>query len=118
LTGLSAHQHERDTLVAQITANARNPFSKEYLEVLGDSNLEQLRGIAALSAQPVSPPTANAGYVHLGGTPMFNPGMAPVPNYAGSAGPAPTVNAAAQGSGVGPLGLPHMEFAPQVGARK
>ena len=63
--GLAAHRKERDQLIATITGNAANTFSKTYLEA---RTMEDLKGLAALAAKKPAKydgqgdpaPTANA----------------------------------------------------------
>ena len=86
---------EQDKLVKEITANADNTFTEEFLRTKG---LDELRGIAALAAKPA---TADAPTGNQGGVPMF----------IGQATPTgPTANADGNQGGETALPVPTMNF--------
>lgn len=68
--GLAAEKQQKASLIATITSNTNNPFSKEFLET---KDIEELQGLAKLATP--QQPTTNS---------MFNSGFSP--NYAGAAG--------------------------------
>lgn len=88
--GLNAHNQEKARLIGIITANARNKFTKEYLETQTN---DVLFGFASLAQDE---PTQN--------------GHVPVlmqPNYLGASGAAPVQNQVAEEE---PLALPTMNW--------
>lgn len=96
--GLAAHQAEQAKLIDQITGNAANTFTKEFLAT---KPLDELRGIATLCA-----PVANA-------QPTNNAGGNVVPMFIGQATPTgPTTNNA--GTAEQPLDAPTINFAKEA----
>jgi len=61
-SGLAAHREQKDGLIAKITANKANQFSKEFLATKG---MQELRGLAALAE--ANAPQANESNI----IPMF-----------------------------------------------
>lgn len=73
--GLAAHEAQKAELIATITANEANQFSKEFLQTKG---LQELQGLAAIAAAPEAAPQAFEA--------------APVPMFNGAATPAKPTN--------------------------
>jgi len=73
-SGLQSHARDKAQLVGKITANSRNPFTEEQLNV---KSLDELRGIAQLAEVPQTQPTGNQPhYVGMGeATPIGNQGV-------------------------------------------
>jgi hypothetical protein len=72
--GVEEGRRKKSELITKIVANAKNKFSKEYLET---QRLDVLQGIAALAETPA--PTSE-----FQGSPLFAGAAAPVFNYSGT----------------------------------
>jgi len=68
-SGLDAHKAEKAKLIEKITANKKNPFSKEQLQAKGLSELKQLATLAEVEPekpkQPVAPPAFFGGQAEV-----------------------------------------------------
>ena len=60
--GLKSHEDEKKGLITKITANERNPFTAEQLQV---KSLDELRGLVQLASSPEDP--APVQEPHFGG---------------------------------------------------
>jgi len=80
---LAVETQRKTELIAIITANTNNPFSKEFLQMKDVPELEGLARLAQVQQPAPTVPTVN-------GVPMFGP------NYAGAAGGLPTMNNSVQ----------------------
>lgn len=86
--GLAAHKAEKTKLIADITSNKANPFTKEFLATKG---LQELRGLAALARPGAGSAASGAPQMFYGGA--ATPATATVENAEDDGGlPIPIIN--------------------------